>query len=154
LGDPKCGEHAAPGGAITTSFLSICGHLKDNRILPSGFLGLKQRQAIAKALGAGPDLAEQTGPVGVGSDPDYRDGGADALTYEIALPSGAVPASVQATLYYQAIPPFFLQDRFCTSKSGDTDRLYYLAGHLDAKKPSPETWKLAVGSSGAVPVSR
>ena len=41
------------------------------------------------------------------------------------------PAAVQATLYYQATPPFYLQDRFCTSSSKDTKRLYYVAGKLN-----------------------
>ena len=45
-------------------------------------------------------------------------GGGDALTYSIPLAgSEGQPASVRVTLYYQAIPPFYLQDRFCTTPS-------------------------------------
>jgi hypothetical protein len=36
--DPMCGDDPAPGGDLTTSFLSICGEVKDNRLLPHGYL--------------------------------------------------------------------------------------------------------------------
>ena len=35
---PVCGVGAKPAGELTTSFLSICAKVKDNRILPQGFL--------------------------------------------------------------------------------------------------------------------
>ena len=47
-----CGPHAKPGGKLTTSFLSICAKVKDNRLLPHGFLPLADRVRIAGALGA------------------------------------------------------------------------------------------------------
>ena len=62
------------------------------------------------------------------------------------------PASVQATLYYQATPPFFLQDRFCTSKSVDTKRLFYVAGNLKLTKPQIQGWKLKVVETAPVRV--
>ena len=147
----KCGHEAEPKGPLTTSFLSICGHLKDNRILPHGFLPFEKRVEIARSLGAGKDLAQDTDPVGVGDDPDYREGGKDSILYSVDLSKvRGKPASVQATLYYQAIPPYYLQDRFCTSKSRDTQRLYFLAGHLNLQGTEAEDWKLEVVSSGAV----
>ncbi|HET9226058.1 MAG TPA: hypothetical protein VFR31_05295, partial [Thermoanaerobaculia bacterium] len=134
-----------------TSFLSICGRAKDNRILPQGFLSLEERTAIALSLGANADLAQDVEPHGVGKDPDYRDGGGDSLVYEVDLSAvKGTPASVQATLYYQATPPFYLQDRFCTSKSEDTQRLYFLAGHLNLEGTEAEDWKLEVVSTGPV----
>jgi hypothetical protein len=151
--EPECGPGAEPEGPLTTSFLSICGHLKDNRILPAGFLPLEERVAIAEALGAGADLAIDSGALGVGDDPDYLDGGGDALVYEVAEAElGGEPASVRATLYYQAIPPFYLQDRFCTSDSADTGRLYFLAGHLDTSKAGAADWKLQVAAEANAPV--
>lgn len=154
---PKCGKDATPGGQLTTSFLSICSHVKDNRLLPHGFLGFDDRVEIAKALGAstGVDLARDAGPNHVDDDPDYRHGGGDSLTYEVDLGEVAGdPVYVRATLYYQAIPPFYLQDRFCTSRSADTDRLYYLAGHLDLENTRMEDWKLSLVSTGRVPIER
>lgn len=179
--DPECGLGAEPEGPLTTSFLSICGHVKDNRILPSGFLPLEERVAIARALGAGtrcsarsssgscpsPECApEECETPGIGlardagpepglaeEDADYRTGGGDSLTYEIPLAElPREPAAVRATLYFQATPPFYLQDRFCTSKSPETQRLAFLAGHLEVDGTPAEDWKLEIVSTGEVPV--
>ncbi len=131
--------------------------VKDNRILPDGYLPVDQRKAIARAMGAGDDLAEDAGSTAVGDDPDYVDGGGDSLTYRVALsdlPAGAAPAGVEAVLYYQATPPYFPQDRFCTAKGPDTERLYYLAGHLNLAESEASDWKLQVVSSGKVAVGR
>jgi len=148
---PECGLHVQARPPLTTSFLSICGRAKDNRILPQGFLSLAERTAIALSLGANADLAEDVEPYGVGKDPDYGEGGGDSLVYEVDLSSvKGTPAAVQATLYYQATPPFYLQDRFCTSQSEDTQRLYFLAGHLNLEGTEAEDWKLEVVSTGVV----
>ncbi|MBT3400494.1 MAG: hypothetical protein HN420_10930 [Rhodospirillaceae bacterium] len=68
----------------------------------------------------------------------------DALT--------GTPASVRARLYYQATPPFFLQDRFCSARGPDTDRLHWLTGHLDLEGSPAEDWKLLVADSGPVKI--
>lgn len=150
---PKCGHEVKPEGEFTTSFLSICAEVKDNRILPHGFLKLEDRIAIAEALGAGTDLAEDVGPTAVGDDPDYRGGGADSLVYRVDLSDlPGRPAAVRAALYYQATPPYFLQDRFCTSGSEDTQRLYFLAGHLNLKGTQAEDWKLQLVTTPPVPL--
>jgi hypothetical protein len=150
-GTPVCGGDAQPSGELTTSFLSICTKVKDNRLLPKGFLPLHDREAIAAAFSAGRDLAEEAGPSGVGDDPDYRTGGGDTLSYRVPLRTLAdVPARVTATLYYQATPPYFLQDRFCTSQSQDTRRLYFLAGNLDLTGSPAASWKLRLVTTGPV----
>jgi hypothetical protein len=151
---PVCGAHAKAEGPLTTSFLSICARVKDNRLLPHGFLPLPQREAIAAALGADRDLAEDAGPAAVGNDPDYGDGsGGDSVTYRIPLQElPAAPAAVRATLYYQATPPYFLQDRFCTASGDDTQRLRYLVGKLPVNGTPLQDWKLKVGDSRQVPV--
>jgi hypothetical protein len=153
---PVCSLGAVPAGDLTTSFLSICAKVKDNRILPQGTLPPGDRRAIAKALGAGEDLAEDAGATAVDDDPDYVSGGGDSLTYRIPLadlPKGIRPAAVRASLYYQAIPPFYLQDRFCTAQGADTNRLYFLTGRLNLTGTAAEGWKLKVVSSGAVRVA-
>jgi len=147
----QCGLDTTPQPPLTTSFLSICGHVKDNRILPSGFLSLPDRIEIAEALGAGADLARDSGPHAVGGDPDYVHGGKDSLDYQIPLADiPGKPVAVRATLYYQATPPYFLQDRFCTSQSADTQRLYFLAGHVNLQGTAAEDWKLEVVGTGEV----
>ena len=150
---PQCGFGVKPSGPLTTSFLSICAKVKDNRLLPHGFLELRERIEIAGKLGAGKDLAEESGPFNVDADPDYRQGGSDSLAYRVplsGLPKQA--ASVQATLYFQATPPYFLQDRFCTSSSNDTKRLYYLTGKLDLAGTPAQDWKLKLVTTGPIAV--
>ena len=90
----------------------------------------------------------------MGSDPDYNTEGPnkvkgeDSLTYAFDLP-GATVAKVTARLLYQATPPYYLQDRFCTGEgSKDTDRLLYLAENLVSDKtPDIKDWVLQVGAT-------
>ena len=148
-GTPQCGEDAKPEGQLTTSFLSICADVKDNRLLPHGFLPYDERLKISAALGAGADLAADVAPTAIGGDPDYAPGGGDSTLYRIKRSElTGQPAFVRATLYYQAVPPFYLQDRFCTSQSKDTQRLYYLVGHLNLKDSPAEQWKLKLVETG------
>jgi hypothetical protein len=158
-------EGGAATGQLTTSFLSICGVLKDNRLLPHGYLPLAERVAIATQLGAdkalpekaGKALAEQAGAHGTGDDPAYepKEGyslnGSQSVAYRIDLSHlPQRPTTLQATLYYQAIPPYFLQDRFCTSTSDDTRRLYQLTSQLDLNGTRAAGWKLKVVTTGRV----
>jgi hypothetical protein len=150
---PVCGSRAEPAGPMTTSFLSQCAKAKDNRILPHGFLPLSQRTAIATALGAGESLAIEAGPREVHGDPDYESGGADSLIYRVPLAGlSGKPAAVAATLYYQATPPYYLQDRFCTAKTPDAARLYFTARHLDLDGTAAQGWKLKVADTVSVTV--
>ena len=147
----QCGRHVEAKGQLTTSFLSVCGTLKDNRLLPQDFLPLDKRVEISKALGAGADMAEDAGPAGTGDDPAYQNGGGDSYAYRIPLAGLAgKPAKVSATLYYQAIPPFFLQDRLCTAKGTDTERLHYVTGELKLDRTPASQWKLHVVGTGTV----
>ena len=77
----------------------------------------------------------------------------DTVTYRIPLGQlRGRPAAVRATLYYQATPPYYLQDRFCTSRSEDTARLYYLTGKLDVAGTPIRDWKLQVGKTARVEI--
>jgi cytochrome c553 len=150
---PACGSRAEPAGPLTTSFLSQCAKAKDNRILPHGFLPLSERTAIAAALGAGESLAIEAGPREVRGDPDYESGGADTLVYRVPLAGlRAKPAAVAATLYYQATPPYYLQDRFCTAKGTDAARLYFTTRHLDLEGTAAQDWKLKLADTVFVTV--
>ena len=154
--NPSCEKgDVTPGGNLTTSFLSICESVKDNRLLPHGFLDLADRIELSQFLGAKADLAEETGAHHVGDDPHYKTGGGDAFTYEIPLSDmDGEPVTVQATLNYQSIPPFYLQDRFCTAKGSDRDRLYFLAGHLNLSGTEAENWRFQIVQTDPVAVSR
>lgn len=160
-----------PRGKLTTSFLSIAHDLKDNRLLPRGWdpsveraqkAGLGSAKLSAEALVHDilPKLPSSGG--GQVKDPWYLPksqgglgGGGDALTYTIPLADlkGRQPATVQARLFYQSIPPYYLQDRFCTApEKPDTSRLFFVTGHLDLSGTRAEGWKLLVVSSGTVAV--
>jgi hypothetical protein len=150
---PVCGPGTKPAGRLTTSFLSGCSKVKDNRILPHGFLKLPERIEISRALGADVRLAQESGSTAVGDDPDYRNGGGDSLTYRIPLSQlSKRPTAVKATLYYQATPPYYLQERSCTSKSADVDRLFYMTGQLELDGTQAQDWKLRLVDSGPVAV--
>jgi len=55
---------------------------------------------------------------------------------------------VKATLYYQSIPPYYLNDRFTQAPNEPaTQRLYYLTSNLQTKGTPIENWKLEIASS-------
>lgn len=158
-----------PGWSLTTSFLSRCAQAKDNRLLPQGYLPLEDRIAISRMFTTSPQyppgenaemladkLAKDSGASGVGNDPDYYSeagnvfGGGDLFEYAIPLADIAgTPYSVTARIYYQAIPPYYLQDRFCTASGDDRDRLYYLAGKIKLDNIA-DNWKLPIASNEAM----
>ena len=145
----QCGRHADPAGVLTTSFLSICGTLKDNRLLPQGFLPLDQRDPRSvmrlAPMTTWRRIAERSG---TGDDPAYKTGGGDTFSYHVKLSELPAPAAhVTATLYYQAIPPFYLQDRFCTAKGTDVDRLRFVTSQLKLDSTRAAQWKLDVWSA-------
>jgi hypothetical protein len=158
-----------PRGRFTTSFLSLASEVKDNRLLPRGWnpsLALAETEGLGSPKLSAKDLVERIlpdlpdGHGGYVDDPYYKPksegglgGGGDALTYAVPLADlgGARPASVRVTLFYQAIPPFYLQDRFCTAATRpDTLRLFFLAGHANLDGTRAEGWKLQVVTTGAV----
>lgn len=125
-------------GNFTTSFLSLADPVKDNRLMPQGWRK------------DGPD-ADETKPHGVaeGANPGYFDGsGTDVVVYQVPLnivPRG--PVTVTATIYYQAIPPYFLQQRFAGAPSEVfTQSLKYYTQHLDTNKIYDD-WKLLLGEA-------
>jgi hypothetical protein len=133
-------------GLLTTSFLNIHHHLKDNRLLPRGW-----QPTPAPVEGIEASMFQATHPVGeAASDPDYRSGrGEDTVRYLITLPADVPVETVQITarLYYQSIPPNYLRDRFRTAQGPFTRRLYYLASRLDPEGTPVEGWKLLLAET-------
>ncbi|OZG72942.1 hypothetical protein BTA51_13355 [Hahella sp. CCB-MM4] len=132
---------------FTTSFVHRVSSPKDNRLLPKGW----RVSTIFKPQG---QVMEQfmasTDPHGVGDDPDYMDQGIqfpgqDSLVYKAMLPDGVDRdnLTVKVTMYYQAIPPYWLKQRFTTAPNGEaTKRLYYMTSRLNLKGTPMEDWKL------------
>ena len=87
----------------------------------------------------------------LGADPDYSDNsgkgasGIDHIRYVMSLPVDVAKAdvAVMATMYYQSIPPSYLQQRFKLAPDGvATQRLYFMASRLATKGKPIEDWKL------------
>jgi hypothetical protein len=148
-------------GALTTSFLRRAQTIKDNRIRPVGFDPAFFARAASPYVQA---LATLHGAEA--EDPDYVDPqrtGSDVVDYRIALdpPTLARADRVQATLYYQSIPPSYLQQRFADASAGpghadDIRRLHYMTSHLnvaavrdDDGEPVLEGWKLRLAGAAA-----
>jgi hypothetical protein len=160
-----------PQNRLTTSFLALANKVKDNRLLPYGW---RPSVELARSAGLGSsklpaeELVEEILPKlpdgrgGEVKDPWYEPkstggmgGGGDEVTYSVRTADlkGDRAVSVRATLYYQSIPPSYLQDRFCTTpQSPDTSRLFFVAGHANFSGTRAEDWKLLVVSSGKVTI--
>jgi cytochrome c553 len=131
-----------PQGQLTTSFLSLDDKVKDNRIQPQG------------RSSTGPN-ADITVSVGTGADPSYQGGcGCSVVRYQLPLMGGLTSAAkVQATLYYQSIPPYYLRQRAEDGHGPDTARLVKFTNELDVNKYTEiSNWKLKVTSSGPVDI--
>jgi len=131
-----------PQGQLSTSFLSLDNKVKDNRIQPQG------------RSSSGPN-ADITAAVGTGADPSYQGGcGCSVVRYQLPLTGGLTSAAkVQATLYYQSIPPYYLRQRSEDGHGPDTARLVKFTSELDVNKYSEiSNWKLKIASSGAVDI--
>jgi hypothetical protein len=135
---------ANPEGQLTTSFISLDHKVKDNRLQPKGWTS------------SGP-FAEETGPVGtcvkeLGADvcdPDYQNAsGSNFVRYEVPLnrwTAGAV--AVRATLYYQSIPPYYLNQRATDASGTDTDRLIRFSRKLNVEGTYIDGWKLPIAAA-------
>ena len=145
---------------FTTSFIHRVNHVKDNRLLPDGWRQSDYFIAQGQVM---KQFMEATDPAGLArSDPDYANAGnsidfvgRDRLDYEVRLPPGTDTSnlSVQATLYSQAIPPYWLKQRFDAVKvvkdpnnTRATRRLYYMASHLNLDGTQMNDWKLRIAS--------
>jgi hypothetical protein len=138
-------------GNFTTSFLRQDCHFKDNRILP---LGWRKSGPDTKKFHGKP--LEETWPDLVGDDPHYADPlgakGQSVVRYQVTLPAGTTLANVNvsAQLYYQAIPPYYLRQRFEQAPDGiGTQRLYFMTSTLDTSKTPFPGWKLLVAQTQA-----
>jgi hypothetical protein len=145
-------------GILTTSFLRRVQPVKDNRIRPKGF----DPKFFARS--DSPYIRELAVLHGEEArDPDYVNPkltGADKIEYRVPLDADTLSRAdhVQVTLYYQSIPPFYLQQRFQDASHGpgnqdDIQRLYYMTSHLnldDAKSeagdPVLQGWKLQIAN--------
>jgi len=118
---------------LTTSFLGLAREVKDNRLLPKGWL-------------SDGEYAEVTRPRNLGGETlNVGEPGSRSVEYRIPANAGDI-AKVQVRLLYQAIPPYYLKDRFAT-EGPESDRLYYLTSHLDLSDSLAKNWSVEVESA-------
>jgi Cytochrome P460 len=132
--------------ATTTSFIRRDYQLKDNRLLPFGWSSTGPLRPD-KTPYIPAEFLHETLPVKVGADPAYADGsGSNLVRYEISLNGiESRNLTVQATLYYQSIPPYYLNDRFRQAPNQPaTQRLYYLTSNLQTQGTAMENWKFLI----------
>jgi hypothetical protein len=135
--------------AMTTSFLRRDYQLKDNRLLPLGWSSTGPLNPD-KTSYIPAEYLHETFPVKTGDDPAYADGsGTSVVRYEIPLSAfSGKNVTITATIYYQSIPPYFLNDRFTQSPNTPaTQRLYYLTSNLQTKGTPIENWKFQVAQA-------
>jgi len=125
-------------GQLTTSFLALATQVKDNRLMPAGWNT------------TGP-YASWTAPVAVplSTNPGYYNGaGSNLLTYRMPPAIAAQVRSVRATLNYQSIPPYYLQDRFTIGGNNpSTAQLRALVNLVDYNNTAVKGWKLPVATT-------
>jgi hypothetical protein len=145
-----------PEGFLSTSFIALNEKAKDNRLQPQGW----------SSSGAN---ATETGPVGVclpgtnQCDPQYSDGsGSNVVRYIVPVASlDGQPFTIRATLYYQAIPPYYQLQRATDATGDDTQRLQDFVQNLAVEGTSIPNWALPItsdqvtvqASSTAVPLA-
>ncbi|MFZ7092692.1 hypothetical protein [Primorskyibacter sp. 2E233] len=139
---------------FTTSFVHRVYHPKDNRLLPWGAAEPGTEAFVARFGDSDITAAfmKATMPEGRAEHDAGVKAGKDELTYKITLPADVDPkrVTVSATLYSQAIPPYYLKQRFETAPKGPaTQRLYYLASRLETEGTAIHNWKLKVQSDSA-----
>ena len=127
---------------VTFSFIHRDEHPKDNRFLPKGW-----RQPSSFQGDILQEFMAATAPEGVGNDPHYTEGktGMDTVRYRISLPEGvdAENVTVQATMYSQSFQPYWLKRKFeLSGHDPATQRLYYLASHLNTQGTVINDWKM------------
>jgi hypothetical protein len=136
-------------GNLTTSFIRRDEEVKDNRLLPIGWT----EKGPDPSLNG--EFLHATFPKGdAANDPDYRNHkGNDTVTYKVELPADVDRrnVSVRATLYYQSIPPYYLQQRFTGGRGDATKRLFFLTSNLNLRGTAFESWKIRVASATASP---
>ena len=140
--------------ALTTSFIRRDYQLTDTRLLPFGWTSTGPLRPD-KTPYIPAEFLHETLPVNVGNDPAYADGsGTNVVRYEVPLGGlNAKNLTVKATLYYQSIPPYYLNDRFKQAPDQPaTQRLYYLTSNLQTKGTAIENWKFEI-TGASQPVS-
>ncbi len=144
---------------FTTSFIHRVHPIKDNRILPRGHRhssvydgdGDVIYQFMQATDPEGESIEGDTCYVKKEENKERLFDGKDIISYRIPFPKGGLSNNliVKATMYSQAIPPYWLHQRFTLAPDGEaTKRLYYLTSNLNLENTAMKDWKLPLVSEG------
>ena len=125
-------------GVLTTSFLRRVDPIKDNRIRPQRLRsGILRAQSVAVHPGARPAARRRGRTIRDYTDP--RITGADKVEYSIPLDAATLERAdhVEVQLYYQSIPPSYLQQRFQDATHGPAAQDDIQATLLPHQPPQP-----------------
>lgn len=140
---------------FTTSFVHRVHDIKDNRLLPSGYQPastFKDRgEVIYEFMRATDPLFESVeGDTCYSKPMGKKYYGRDQIIYRIPAQNkdkNRRSIEIKATVYSQAIPPYWLHQRFeAAPDSLATRRLYYLASNLNLDNTIMKDWKLPLVS--------
>lgn len=106
-------------GPVTYTFLNAAGYLKDNRLLPRGFV-----KAAANS-----DIAVH----GAADEDQSFIGGADTVTYQIDVGDARLPVQFTARLLYQSVGYGFMEDL----RRDATSQVERFAGYYDSADKTP-----------------
>lgn len=149
-------------GILTTSFLRRIKPVKDNRLRPRGFdpkVFTDNPSSYIQIVG---ELHGKASEDKYYFDPEFT--GADQINYSMTMDPTTIQRidRIEVTLYSQAIPPFYLQERFRdanvsmgghTPQKNEIERLFYLTSHLNTAATANDgdtyikDWKLEVASA-------
>jgi hypothetical protein len=137
----------SPEGFLTTSFLALDNKAKDNRLQPQGWSSTGPEAAETAPVGTCLAAHSPTGGPSVACDPHYEDGsGSSVVRYLVPITNRMVLAEkMRATLYYQAVPPYYQLQRASDATGVDTERLVRFVGKLDVAGTPVEKWILKIG---------
>jgi hypothetical protein len=133
-----------PEGFLTTSFLALNQKAKDNRLQPQGWSPTGPEAAETAPVGT----CVGANPTSVACDPHYSDGsGSSVVRYLVPITARtAVAQRMQATLYYQTVPPYYQLQRASDATGVDTERLVRFVSKLNVADTPVENWVLKIGA--------
>lgn len=134
---------------ITTSFIGLYETVKDTRLVPRGWrrdgpwAEVTTPCAYDAGYRGGESGHDPCRPIEL---PGYTGGGGfDRVGYEVACtPALAGARRVVARVYYQALAPYYLKQRFSDAQGPDTQRLHYLGSYLTTEGTPVEDWKVLI----------
>ena len=116
---------------LSTSFLELVTEVKDTRLLPQGWQPDGPYADVTQLSVLNTETA-QTKPL----NPETP--GTRVVRYQLPQDLAQID-TVRATIFYQSIPPYYIQDRL-QYDTPEIQRLYYMVSHLNTEDTAVDGW--------------